>query len=238
MNRERIWELDALRGFFILCVIVIHAVFDLRFFVLGSFSPVPVFDAIQKYGGVVFVLLSGICATLGSRSFRRGLVVFSCGMLITLVTWGMYVLGFTGQEIVIRFGVLHLLGLCMILYPLAKKLPNAALVGIGLPIVFLGYWFASIRVENPYLFVLGLITEKFSSGDYFPLFPHLGWFLLGAAFGKTAYREKKSLLPNFSKEAAPVRLFRFCGRHSLLLYLAHQPVLYALIVLPAPLYSR
>ena len=101
MNRERIWELDALRGFFILCVIVIHAVFDLRYFVLGSFSPLPVFDTVQKHGGVVFVLLSGICVTLGSHSFRRGLEVFSCGMVITLVTWGMYVLGFIGQEIII-----------------------------------------------------------------------------------------------------------------------------------------
>ena len=126
----------------------------------------------------------------------------------------------------------------MMLFPFVKKLPNTALMGIGPPMVFLGYWFASIRVNNPYLFVFGLTTKSFSSGDYFPLFPHLGWFLLGAAFGKTAYREKKSLLPNFPKESAPVRFLCFCGRHSLLLYLAHQPLLYTLMVLLPSFYPQ
>ena len=29
---SRIWELDAFRGLCILCVIIVHAVFDLRYF--------------------------------------------------------------------------------------------------------------------------------------------------------------------------------------------------------------
>ena len=82
MQRDRIWELDAFRGICILCVIVIHFVFDLSYF-LGIRLGLPrVYYFIQENGGVLFILLSGICATLGSRSFRRGLIVFLCGMLI------------------------------------------------------------------------------------------------------------------------------------------------------------
>ena len=73
--------------------------------------------------GDCFVLLSGCCATLGTRSVRRGCIVFAAGMLITGVTYGMYRLGMSGADVVVKFGVLHLLGVCMIFYPLFKKLP-------------------------------------------------------------------------------------------------------------------
>ena len=56
------------------------------------------------------MVLSGVCVTLGSKSVRRGLIVFSCGMLITAVTYGMYRLGMSGMDVVVKFGVLHLLG--------------------------------------------------------------------------------------------------------------------------------
>ena len=121
--KSRIWELDALRGFCILWVIVVHLVFDLGTFLGVPLRLGPVFTAIQSYGGTVFVVLSGLCATLGHRSFRRGAVVFGCGMAITLVTLGMALLGLADRSIVIWFGVLHLLGVCMMLYPLLRRLP-------------------------------------------------------------------------------------------------------------------
>ena len=85
-SKMRIWELDALRGFCILCVIVVHFLFDLSFFGGFSLSLPGWYVFIQQYGGAIFVLLSGCCATLGSRSVRRGLIVFGAGMLITAVT--------------------------------------------------------------------------------------------------------------------------------------------------------
>lgn len=88
--KHRIWELDAFRGVAILAVIVIHLLFDLEYFLgisLGYENPV--FQFVKQYGGVVFVVLSGTCVTLGSRSVRRGLIVFGCAMAVTLVTYGM-----------------------------------------------------------------------------------------------------------------------------------------------------
>ena len=215
--KARIWELDAFRGVAILAVILVHLLFDLRYFL------------IMQYGGVVFVVLSGICVTLGRRSLRRGLIVFGCAMAVTLVTEAMVWLGLDSGSIVVRFGVLHLLGLCMLLWPLLRRLPTGAMAVLGLVLVVLGYWFRTFQVEAVWLFPLGLTAPGFSSSDYFPLLPHLGWFLLGAVLGRTAYREKQTLLPRVNAQAAPIRFFSWCGRMSLFLYLGHQPVLYALV---------
>ena len=229
--KSRIWELDALRGVCILCVILIHLLFDLSYFLGVSIHANPILLFIQQYGGVVFVLLSGLCATLGRRSFRRGLAVFGCGMLVTLVTLAMVPLGMADSSVVVRFGVLHLLGICMMLWPLLKKLPTWAMALVSAVMVVLGYWFACLTVEAGWLFPLGLKSASFQSGDYWPLFPQLGWFLLGAVLGRTVYREKKTLLPRFPSEAAPVRFFRWCGRKSLWIYLIHQPLLYGLVAI-------
>lgn len=234
--KARIWELDAFRGIAILAVILIHLLFDLRYFLgLSLGYDNAVFQFVKQYGGVVFVVLSGICVTLGRRSFRRGLIVFGCAMAVTLVTLAMVWLGLDSGSVVVRFGVLHLLGIAMMLWPLLRRLPTWAMVAIGLPVVGLGYWFRTFYVTPEWLFPLGLTSAGFSSSDYFPLFPHLGWFLLGAALGRTAYREKRSLLPRVNAQCPPIRFFCWCGRMSLFLYLLHQPLLYGLVMILAAL---
>ena len=228
-TKSRIWELDALRGFCILWVIVVHLVFDLGTFLGVPLQLGPVFTAIQSYGGTVFVVLSGLCATLGHRSFRRGAVVFGCGMVITLVTLGMTRLGLADSSIVIWFGVLHLLGVCMMLYPLLRRLPTGVLAGLGAAMVLAGYWLLQRRFDVQWLFPLGVVSHTFQSSDYFPLLPHLGWFMLGVALGRTAYAGRTTRFPNAPAQAAPLRFLQACGRHSLWIYLVHQPLLYGLI---------
>lgn len=227
--KSRIWELDALRGVCILCVIVVHFLFDLSFFGGLDLTLPAWYVFIQEYGGAIFVVLSGICVTLGSKSVRRGLIVFACGMLITAVTYGMYRLGMSGADVVVKFGVLHLLGVCMLVYPAFKKLPPAALAVLGLLIAVTGYAIRGVVVPQRWLFPLGLTYEGFTSSDYFPLFPQLGYFLIGAAIGKTAYREKRTLLPGSFQKTGIARFFCWCGRQSLFIYLLHQPIVYGLL---------
>lgn len=229
--KSRIWELDALRGVCILCVIVVHFLFDLSFFGGLDLTLPAWYVFLQEYGGAIFVVLSGICVTLGSKSVRRGLIVFACGMLITAVTYGMYRLGMSGADVVVKFGVLHLLGVCMLVYPAFKKLPPAMLTVLGLVIAITGYAIRGIIVPQRWLFPLGLTYEGFTSSDYFPLFPQLGYFLIGAAIGKTAYREKKTLLPGSFQKTGIARFFCWCGRQSLFIYLLHQPIVYGLLEL-------
>ena len=240
-QKTRIWELDALRGICILCMIVVHFVFDLNEF--GSLDLIMPgwFNFCQRYGHILFILISGICAALASRSFRRGMIVFGAGLLITGVTLFMvYVLKFN-RSLSIYFGILHLLGLCMILFPLFKKLPVWALAILGAVFLALGVWLTAlepVRMDFPsapglLLGALGIRTTGFYSGDYFPVFPNLGWFLLGAVLGRTVYRRRESLLPSVNSDFWLLRFFRFCGRHSLWIYLLHQPVLAGLTMLIA-----
>lgn len=228
--KERIWELDAFRGLCILCVIIIHAVFDLRYFAGLNFQLHPIFQFVMDYGGVLFVILSGICVTLGSRSVKRGIIVLACGMVITGVTEAMIALEMADGSVRILFGVLHLLGACMLLYPLYKRLPVPVIAVLGAVIVILGYWFRTITVTSGWLFPLGLCAPGFSAGDYFPLFPHLGWFMLDTVLGRTVYRQRRSLLPKFPADARPIRFLSACGRHSLWIYLLHQPVVYGVLM--------
>lgn len=224
--RQRIWELDAFRGLCVLGMVAVHFIFDLtRLYRIIEWEVTPLFSFIQNWGGVLFLLLSGVCATLGSRSFRRGLIVFGCGLLCTAVTAGMAALGFAAKSVIIRFGVLHCLGLCMILWALLKKLPTWALGVLGGIIAVAGIALQSVYTQIPWLFPLGIVTPSFASSDYFPLLPNLGFFLLGAVIGRTAYREKTSLLPRVNENLVVLRFLRLCGKHSLWIYLLHQPVL-------------
>ena len=229
----RIWELDALRGFCILCVIAVHLIFDLGFFIGVDLHLPGWYVFIQQYGGVIFVILSGCCATLGSRSFHRGLIVFGCGMVISLVTFSMYKLGMATRDVIVWFGVLHLLGLCMMLYPLYKRLPTQALLAIGAALVVAGYLISGTIVETGFLFPLGLVRADFVSSDYFPLLPHLGWYMLGTVLGRTIYAQKQTRLPGRFQNTPLARFFCWCGRQSLFIYMLHQPIVYGLLELIA-----
>ncbi len=240
-QKNRIWELDALRGICILGMMVVHFVFDLNEFAgLGLTMP-GWFDFCQRYGHILFILISGICATLASRSFRRGVIVFCAGLLVTGVTLFMVCVLKFNRSLSIYFGILHLLGLCMILFPLFKKLPVWALAVLGAGFVALGVWLAALEpvavsfpsAQGLLLGAIGIRPAGFYSGDYFPIFPNLGWFLLGAVLGRTAYRRRESLLPKVNADFFLLRFFRFCGRHSLWIYLLHQPVLAGLTMLLA-----
>lgn len=240
-QKTRIWELDALRGICILGMMVVHFVFDLNEFAgLGLTMP-GWFNFCQRYGHILFILISGICVTLASRSFRRGVIVFCAGLLVTGVTLFMVCVLKFNRSLSIFFGILHLLGICMMLFPLFKKLPVWALAVLGVGFVALGVWLAALEpvavsfpsAQGLLLGAIGIRPAGFYSGDYFPIFPNLGWFLLGAVLGRTAYRRRESLLPKVNADFFLLRFFRFCGRHSLWIYLLHQPVLAGLTMLLA-----
>ena len=222
--KRRIWELDALRGLCILGMVVVHILYDLR--VSGLISSNAFVELVQEVGSKFFLLISGICVTLGRRHIRRGILVFLCGMVCTAVTAGMYFLGMAGKGIIIYFGVLHCLGVCMLLWSLFSRLPtwavgllSVAMVAVGLLVI------PDLRVDFPWLIPLGVKFPGFSSSDYFPLLPNLGFFLIGAVLGRTLYRRKETLFPRMNTRFFLIRFFAFCGRSSLWIYLLHQPVI-------------
>lgn len=226
--KSRIWELDALRGVCVLGMIAVHFVYDLtELYGIVSWQYPGWFAFVKDWGGVLFLLISGICATLGSRSVRRGLIVFACGMLCTAVTAGMALLGLSGKSIVIYFGVLHCLGVCMLLWAALRRLPTPVLGGAGAVMVVCGLLLRGCAFSFPYLMPLGFVPEGFASSDYFPLLPNLGFFLLGTVLGRTLYREKKTRFPSVRQSSPAVKFLTAVGKYSLQIYLLHQPILAA-----------
>lgn len=231
--KKRIWELDMLRGVCVIGMVIVHLIYDLnslyRVIDLPQSSP---FFLVQRWGGVLFLLISGICVTLGSHPIRRGLIVFCGGILCSAVTAGMYFLHYADKSLIIYFGVLHCLGACMLLWPLLKKLPTWALAAVGITLAAGGLYVSShVRVSFPYLIPLGLFPSSFASSDYFPLLPNLGYFLIGAFVGRTLYKDKVSLFPRVRPENPVVRFFSWWGKWSLPIYLLHQPLLSGILYL-------
>ena len=228
--KNRIWELDAFRGLCLVLMVAFHFWDDLvHLFGLIPLRAEWLFRLMNDWGGMPFLVLSGVCVTLGKHPVKRGLTVFAGGIAITLVTLGMYLLHFADSGIIIYFGVLHCLGTCMLLWPLFQKLPLWTLTVLGIVLTGVGIYlkFSDIAVSFPWLMPLGIPYYGFSSSDYVPLLPNLGYFLLGAVLGKTLYREKKSLLPDLPR----LGVFSWIGRNSLLIYLLHQPILAGLVLL-------
>src|SRR5689334_15993286 len=117
----RIWEIDALRGVAVILMIYFHLMWDLQF---NGMSQVNVFSAPWQFFarsiGTTFTFLLGLSlylvstrlpnqATLWRYSLRRGGTIFAMGMVVTIATF--FALG----DDYVRFGILHLLGLTLIL---------------------------------------------------------------------------------------------------------------------------
>lgn len=233
---KRIWELDVVRGTLMILIMAYHLFYDLVFLFSVVKLDTPFLWGLYRFCnnwlGSPFLFLSGICVTLGSRPVRRGLQVMVGGLVITAVTVFLYLVGFAGKDIIIYFGVLHCLGTCMLLWPLTKKLPAVSLLTLGIILAVLGLYIKhSVRVDFDWLAPLGLISPHFASLDYFPLLPNLGYFLIGAFAGKMLYQKKRSLFPDVTVSHPIAKLLSFTGRHSLLIYLIHQPILAAAVYL-------
>ena len=224
--KKRVWELDAARGLALIGMIGIHLIYDLvELYGVWNWNP-HWYQVFKNNYGAVFLLISGISVTLGSHPAKRGIQVFCCGFLCTAVTYGMYRLGFAGKEMIIYIGVLQCLGLCMMLWPLFGKLRSPWLLALAAGMIALGLWLRGEAFSFPWLTVLGFAPYGFASSDYFPLFPNLGYFLVGAVLGRKLYGEKKSRFP---LENPPLKGLQWMGRNSLLIYLLHQPVLAAVV---------
>ncbi|GAB4488493.1 MAG: DUF1624 domain-containing protein [Thermodesulfovibrionales bacterium] len=230
----RFGELDALRGAAVLMMIVSNFMLDLRHAGFLTELPAELFWAVfARLTAGLFVLIAGIALTLshvrtGSPGFatyaRRGAGIFSLGMLVTAATRV-----FSGENYVI-FGVLHLIGTGIILsYPFLRFRLPALVPGC----IMIAAWFAflrPVRLGTPALLWLGLRTDGFRSLDYTPLFPWFGVMLLGLACGRFVFpgggRKYRSDRANGT---AALRFLGYAGRHSLLVYLLHQPLLLALL---------
>lgn len=235
-NKNRIYILDALRGAAVIAMIVHHSYVLLNFMrgVTISFFSSTLFDVLQMFFVAIFLLVSGICTNFSRNIVRRGSVIFGAALLVTLVTAGLLpAIGVTGLEI--YFGILHMFGLSMLLYACLKPLLdkcNTAAVCIVCVVLFVGYNLLQAKIpyaESPgnILMIFGFPSVSFYSADYYPLFPYFFMFVAGAMLGRWV---KGNKMPAWFYTFR-VPALEFVGRHSLIIYLVHQPVVLVLIVL-------
>lgn len=223
---KRIDAIDALRGLSVVLMVVHHALYDAVAF-LGApgwlFSN-PVFDVLHILFAGTFIFLSGLSSQFSRSNIRRGLKVIAIALGISLVTWAM--------KMPIWFGVLHLLGLSMLLYGLTRGLWDG-LPRVIAPLLLIALIIGSrlailhIPVRSDSLWIFGWYAPGFISYDYFPLFPWFFVFLLGTWAG--VYVRDGALPEGFYTFTVP--FFPQVGRRSLLIYILHQPVLYGIFQL-------
>jgi uncharacterized membrane protein len=229
-------EIDLVRGIAILMMVVFHTLFDLNFFSVFSVEVSSGFWRYFAYATAsLFLLVAGISLTISrakmpaqvtryqvmKKFFLRGAGIFLLGLLVTLGTWIYLKEGF------IVFGILHLIGVSVMLSPLFFWLKKRA-VPAGLFCIVMGYIIAP--VHGPiWLLPLGIHPLSFWSVDYEPLFPWIGCVLIGMGLGEYLYTggQRQFVVPEIFGHI--VRPLAFLGRHSLVIYLIHQPVIILLI---------
>lgn len=237
MKGKRYAALDGIRGFALLNMIAYHATWDLVY-IFGV--DLPWYKSKGTYvwqQGIcwTFIFVSGFCWSLGSHALRRGIVVFAGGALITGIT-----IVFMPQDRVV-FGILTLIGSCMLIVSILNRLLQKAvpLAGLSVSMIlfcltrnindgYLGFEAVNI-VKLPDVLYRNLITtylgfpqSGFYSTDYFSLFPWIFLFLAGYFLHKKLRDCNRLDILKKGRFA----VLEWLGRHSFDIYMVHQPVLY------------
>ena len=232
---ERFWEIDFTRGIALVMMLVSNFVTDLQFF--ANYAAFSLFWWwLARITAFIFVFLVGISLNISynkakkegtanfSKFLKRGLFIFGLGLLITVVTY------FTIPQAYIRFGVLHLIGLSIILaYPF-MKLKRGVSLWLGLAFIVLGSVLSAITLNTGAFLLIGLTPSGFVSVDYFPLLPWFGVVLCGLYFGKLWYAKGERKF-NLKHELSKKNPICFLGRNTLWIYLIHQPIFIAILYL-------
>lgn len=232
---QRLNLIDEIRGFLIICMVVYHALYSISY---CFYSPVfndmfSFFSPVQPVFAAMFIFISGFCCVLSRSNFIRGFKLFIIALLITLVT-----AVFLPEQIIV-FGILHMLSISMMLYdvlkPIILKIPEV--IGIILCVFFFVLTFnISMGKIGPFLlprgvykinwlFPIGICGYKFYSADYFSLFPWMFIFFLGSFIGLIGI--KNGFFKCMYKKRC--KILSIIGKHTLLIYIAHQPIIYVII---------
>lgn len=237
---RRICLLDLVRGTAVLLMFIFHFFYTFGFVLRFPFF-LRVYLAVEPYAPPVisclFIFTCAYSCRLSESNFRRGLQIFAVAVGLSLVTCLLLPL-FGLRDEGIWFGVLHFLGIAVMLARPIEWLVRRIPFWLGAPLLIalavgtremMVRGFFGIPITYPpglpnLLFPFGLYNESFYSADYYPLFP---WLFVFALACLTVRRLPVDDLPAFATRrlCPPIE---FLGRHSLLLYVVHQPVIFAL----------
>jgi uncharacterized membrane protein len=209
---------DLLRGTAVILMVFFHFCFDLAYFgqLAVQTNIDPEWVALRTLIVTLFAGVAGL-TTGPSINIKRQIKLFACAGAATLGSW------FIFPHAVIWFGVLHFFFVAGLLAPFFSKQAKLSLV-LGIGLILLGNLLQAPLFNHPALAWLGMMTYKPITEDYVPLLPWFGVVLLGIA------AKNKIPLAWLTKGGAKwLSPLRFLGRHSLLIYLLHQPILFGIL---------
>lgn len=220
---ERIDGIDTLRGGALCLMFIYHFAFDLRFYGIfaADFEHDPFWLAFRALIVATFMALVGVSLVLADRAsappahfWRRIGIIAGCALLATAGSWILFPRTF------IHFGILHAIAAASVLaIPVVRRPWMSA--AIGCVVTTLGLVLMHPAFDARPLSWIGFATVKPATEDYVPLAPWAGVVFLGIALGHALAGPALRTVAPFA--SAP-RWMRWLGRHSLAIYMVHQPI--------------
>ncbi|MGU3540357.1 heparan-alpha-glucosaminide N-acetyltransferase [Methylobacterium sp. A54F] len=230
---DRLAVIDAARGCALVAMAAYHATWDLGFLRLMPENLAltgPGRAAAHVIAGS-FLALVGVGVVLMNRGgIRPGPVAMRLariGGAALLVTAGT-ALAFPDSYVF--FGILHCIAVSSLLALPFLRGPVWLAAASALVVLALPHLVAHPVLDAPALVFLGLGQVLPRTNDYVPLFPWFGMVLAGLVAGRLGLPAlARSRLGAWSPRRGPARALALAGRHSLAIYLVHQPVLLGLL---------
>ena len=226
-NRYKL--IDVMRGVAIVLMVYFHFSYDLSHFgyTQSDFYRDPYWLHLRTTIVSLFLFLVGVSLVLATRHGidkkrflrRLGLLVFF-SLLISINSYFM----FPGRTIYI--GILHFIALASVLGLLFVRQYWLSLI-LGVALILLDMLYQNRFFDQPWIHWFGLMTHKPATEDYVPLIPWFGVVLIGIFAGQTLLRnETLQQLVARPMDNPAANGLALAGRHSLLIYLVHQPILF------------
>ena len=234
LPNKRILALDILRGLAVLLMVMMHIVLDVYWFlgIRWYYDMMDFWNILGRTAALTFFVVFGISAVLASNKYhggfvwyclKRALLLLGFALLITLAT------SMIKQIDTIFFGVLHFLGVSALLLPLVVRLRYFSLV-LAAGSFWLGDWLYHLDSTDHWLYIFGTYTTpNLGTADWYPLFPWFGFILLGVFVGHHLHLMR--FFTGFTTQNAVLLSLALVGRHALLIYVLHQPLLVAALLI-------
>lgn len=224
-SRRRIAFFDELRGLTIISMAAFHACYDLAYLYglpMPWFTTGPFQDIWRDSISWTFLALAGWMTSLSRNNARRGLVYAAAAAAVFAATT------VAAVDTPVSYGILFCMAASTLLYaalaPLFRRVnPLAGLIAcLALFAITWGVPRATYPVEH--LAWLGFPSPSFASGDYYPVIPFAFMYLAGSFAAASFQGIAKGAYPTWM-EADAIPPLSWMGKKSLVIYLAHQPVI-------------
>lgn len=229
---ERLALIDVARTVALVGMAVFHLAFDLELF--GYLAPgTTVSGGWAVFARLVagsFLFLSGVSLVLAHRGAIRWPGVWrrlgKLAAAAALVTGATYI---AFPQAFVFFGILHSIALCSLIGLALIRLPGVVLLGLAVAVVVVDRTVMLEAFNTRWLAWTGLNSVNPWAVDFVPVFPWLGAVLAGMGVGRLAGSAGLWDRARAVQAGPWLRRLAWPGRHSLVIYLAHQPVLIGLV---------